>query len=145
VPGATFAIAVIGTNRAGEQVTLERANAILPRHSPVKEIGARLVTYTPFVCPPGAMCPLIVPTGPPPFGVAESPRPLDLPPGRHALAQLHFQFATCWSPTFRRPGALFSRAAIAYRTQGGAVIHQQVRLRDSTPQLKGGASRPTCP
>src|SRR5258708_1672837 len=50
-PRASFALAVIVTNKAGAPITLERARAILPRQSPLRQIGTRLTAFKPFVCP----------------------------------------------------------------------------------------------
>jgi hypothetical protein len=143
VPGATFAIAVIATNRAEAPITLQRARATLPRHSPLRQIGTRLIAFKPFVCPPGAKCPFRDPIGPGPYGVAARPLPLSVAPGHDALAQLHFRLATCWSKALRA-GAMPRRITVAYRSPNGTVIHQLLRLGDSTPQLTGAPARPTC-
>lgn len=142
VPGATFAIAVIVTNRAAAPITLQRAQAILPPNSPLRQIGTRLVAFKPFVCP-GGLCPFIDPIGPGPYGVSVRPLPLSVAPGRDALAQLHFQFVPCWSKTLRA-GATVRSVTIAYRSPDGTAIHQHLRLGDSTPQLTGVPTRPTC-
>ena len=88
VPGATFAIAVIVTNKAAAPISLERAQVTVPRHSPLHQIGTRLVAFKPFVCPPGALCPANDPIGPGPYGVAARPIPLSVAPGQLALAQV---------------------------------------------------------
>ena len=142
-PGATFALAVIVTNQAGAPITLERASAILPHHSPLSQIGTRLIGFKPFVCPPGASCPFRDPIGPGPYGVAARPLPLSVAPGHEALAQLHFQLASCWSKALRA-GAMPRRITVAYRSPNGSVIHQRLQLRDSTPQLTGVPARTTC-
>ena len=143
VPGATFAIAVVVTNKAGAPITLQRAQAILPPNSPLRQIGTRLLAFKPFVCPTGAMCPLYEPLGPGPYGVSVRPLPLGVAPGSEALAQLHFQFVPCWSKTLRA-GATVRRVTIAYRSPDGTVIRQHLRLGDSIPQLTGTPTRPTC-
>jgi hypothetical protein len=143
IPRATFAIAVIVTNRAGAPITLERAHAILPRHSPLRQIGTRLTAFKPSVCPPGANCPFIDPIGPGPYGVSARPLLLSVAPGHEALAQLHFQFAPCWSKTFRR-GATVRRVTLLYRSPDGTAIHQRLRLGDSIPRLIGIPPQPTC-
>ena len=142
-PGATFAIAVIVTNRAGAPITLERARVMLPRHSPLHQIGTRLVAFTPFVCPPGANCPFRDPIGPGPYGVAARPISLGVAPGHMALAQLHFQLATCWSKALRAR-AMPRTVAVTYRNPGDGVIRQRLRLGASAPQLTGVPARPTC-
>ena len=142
-PGATFALAVIVTNQAGAPITLERARAILPHHSPLSQIGTRLVAFKPVVCPPGANCPFRDPIGPGPYGVAAHPLPLSVAPGHEALAQLHFQLASCWSKELRAE-AMPRRITVAYRSPSGTVIHQHLQLRDSTPQLTDVPARPTC-
>lgn len=143
IPRATFAIAVIVTNKAGAPITLERARAILPRHSPLRQIGTRLAAFTPFVCPPGAMCPFHDPIGPGPYGVSARPVPLGVAPGHEALAQLHFQLAPCWSKTFRR-GATVRRVTLLYRSPDSTAIRQRLRLGDSVPKLTGVPAQPTC-
>jgi hypothetical protein len=140
VPGATFAIAVIVTNRAAAPITLHRAAAVLPRHSPLRQIGTRLVAFTPFVCPPGANCPFRDPIGPAPYGVPARPLPLSVDPGHDALAQLHFRFASCWSKSLRAR-AMPRTVTVAYRTPNGVLVHQLLRLGDSTPQLTGAPVR----
>jgi hypothetical protein len=143
IPRATFAIAVIVTNKAGAPITLERAQAILPRHSPLRQIGTRLTAFKPFVCPPGALCPATDPIGPGPYGVPGRPLPLTVAPGHEALAQLHFQFAPCWSKTLRK-SATVRRVTVVYRSPDGRAIHQPIALGRSTPQLTGTPARPTC-
>jgi len=143
IPRATFAIAVIVTNRAGAPITLERAQAVLLRHSPLRQIGTRLTAFKPFVCPPGAWCPAIDPIGPGPYGVPARPLPLTVAPGHEALAQLHFQFAPCWSKTLRK-SATVRRVTLLYRSPGGTAIHQRLRLGGSVPKLTGIPARPTC-
>jgi hypothetical protein len=143
VPGASFAIAVIVTNRAAAPITLQRAQVILPRHSPLHQIGTRLVAFTPFVCPAGALCPARDPIGPLPYGVAARPIPLGVAPGHMALAQLHFQLATCWSKALRAR-AMPRTVAVTYRNPGDGVIRQRLRLGDSAPQLTGVPARATC-
>jgi hypothetical protein len=95
VPGATFAIAVIVTNKAGAPITLARTRAVLSRRSPLRQIGTRLIAYKPPVCPPNAHCPFYDPIGNPPYSTAERPVPLTVAPGHTALAQLHFRFNPC--------------------------------------------------
>lgn len=143
VPRATFAIAVIVTNRAGAPITLERARAILPRHAPLRQIGTRLAAFKPSVCPPGANCPFFDPIGPGPYGVSARPVLLSVAPGHEALAQLHFQFAPCWSKTFRR-GATVRRVTLLYRSSDDTAIRQRLRLGDSVPKLTGIPAQPTC-
>jgi len=143
MPRSTFAIAVIVTNKAGAPITLEGATAIRQRHSPLRQIGTRLTTFKPAVCPPGASCPFIDPIGPGPYGVAARPLPLGVAPGHQALAQLHFQFAPCWSKTFRRD-ATVRRVTLLYRSPDGTAIRQRLRLGDSVPKLTGIPIQPTC-
>lgn len=143
IPRATFAIAVIVTNKAGSPITLERARAIVPRHSPLRQIGTRLSAFKPAGCPPGANCPFIDPIGPGPYGVPASPVPLSVAPGHQALAQLHFQLAPCWGKTFRR-GTTVQRVTLLYRSPDGTAIHQRLRLGDSVPKLTGIPAQPTC-
>lgn len=143
IPGASFAVAVIVTNKSGAPITLERARAIVLRHSPLRQIGTRLTAFKPFVCPPGASCPFIDPIGPGPYGVPARPLPLMVAPGKEALAQLHFKFAPCWSRTFRK-GATVRRVTLLYRSPGGTAIHQRLRLGDSVPKLTDTPARPTC-
>jgi hypothetical protein len=143
IPRATFALAVIVTNKAGAPITLERARAILPRQSPLRQIGTRLTPFKPFVCPPGANCPFIDPIGPGPYGVPARPIPLTVEPGHEALAQLHFQFAPCWSKTFGR-GATVRRVTVLYRSPDGTAIRQRLPLGDSVPKLTGIRAQPTC-
>jgi hypothetical protein len=143
IPRAAFALAVIVTNKAGAPITLERARAILPRQSPLRQIGTRLTAFKPFVCPPGALCPFIDPIGPGPYGVAARPLPLTVEPGHQGLAQLHFQFAPCWSKTFRK-GAAVRKVTLLYRSPSGTAIRQRLRLGDSVPKLTGIPAQPTC-
>jgi hypothetical protein len=143
IPRRTFAIAVIVTNKAGAPITLERASAILPRYSPLHQIGTRLIAFKPFVCPPGGLCAATDPIGPGPYGVPARPLPLTVAPGHEALAQLHFQFAPCWSKTFPR-GATVPRVKLLYRGPDGTAIRQRLRLGDSVPKLTGIPARPTC-
>jgi hypothetical protein len=143
VSGATFAIAVIVTNRAGAPITLERARAILPRHSPLRQIGTRLIAFKPFVCPPGASCPQIDPIGPGPYGVPARPRPLSVAPGHDALAQLHFRFVPCGSRALRA-GATVRRVTVVYRSPDGTFNRQRLRLGDSTPELTGVPKTNSC-
>ena len=142
VPGATFAIAVIVANRARAPITLERARALLPLHSPLRQIGTRLIAFKPSVCPPGANCPFRDPIGEPPYG-AERPVPLSLAPGQEALAQLHFRFVPCWSKALRA-AATVRKVTLVYRTPGDAAFSQRIRLGDSTPKLTDLPTRPTC-
>jgi len=142
IPRNTFAIAVIVTNKAGSPITLERARAIFSRHSPLRQIGTRLSAFKPAGCA-GASCPFIDPIGPRPYGVPARPVPLSVAPGQQALAQLHFQFAPCWSKTFRR-GATVRRVTLLYRSPGGAAIHQRLLLGDSVPKLTGTPAQPAC-
>jgi hypothetical protein len=143
IPRATFALAVIVTNKAGAPITLERARAILPRRTPLRQIGTRLTAFKPFVCPPGAFCPFIDPIGPGPYGVSARPLPLSVAPGHEALAQLHFRFAPCWSKTFGR-GATVRRVTLLYRSPDGTAIRQRIRLGDSVPKLTDIPAQPTC-
>jgi hypothetical protein len=143
VPGATFAIAVIVTNKAAAPIILQRARVILPRHSPLRQIGTRLIAFKPIVCLPGESCPYHDPIGPGPYGVAARPLPLSVAPGHEALAQVHLQLASCWSNTLRT-GAMPRTIKVAYRSPNGTVIHQLLQLGDSTPQLTGVPARPTC-
>jgi hypothetical protein len=143
IPRATFALAVIVTNKAGAPITVEGARAILPRHSPLRQIGTRLTAFKPFVCPHGALCPATDPIGQPPYGVPARPLPLTVAPGRDALAQMHYQFASCWSKALRA-GAMPRKVTVAYRTSNGTVIRQPLQLGDSTPRLTGAPRRPTC-
>lgn len=142
-PGASFAIAVIVTNKAGGRITLEGARALIPRRSPLRRIGSRLIAFEPFVCPPGASCPFVVPIGPGPYGVPARPVPLALVPGQEGLAQLHFRFAPCWRKRFRR-SATVRRVTLLYRTPEGTAIRQRLRLGDSVPKLTGTPAHPTC-
>jgi hypothetical protein len=142
VPGATFAIAVIVTNKAGAPVTLERARAALPSRSPLRQIGARLIAFKPFVCPPGASCPFIDPIGEPPYG-AEQPVPLTVGPGHEALVRLDFRFASCRSKSLHT-SATVRKVTLLYRSPDGAAIHQRLRLGDSVPQITGAPVQPTC-
>jgi hypothetical protein len=133
VPAATFAIAVIVTNKAGAPITVEQARATVSRRSPLHQIGTRLIAYKPFVCPPGASCPYIDPIGEPPYG-AERPVPLTVAPGHQALAQLHFQFNPC-SPVGGASAPTTKRVTVVYRTPDGTIVRQRLALGDSTPQL----------
>ena len=143
IPRATFAIAVIVTNKAGAPITLERARAILSRHSSLRQIGTRLTAFKPFVCPPGALCPATDPIGPGPYGVSAHPLPLSVTPGHEALAQLHFKLAPCWSKTFRRD-ATVRRVTLLYRSPDGTAIRQRLRLGDSVPKLTDIPAQATC-
>lgn len=134
VPGATFAIAVIVTNKAGAPITLERSRAVLSRRSPLRQIGTRLIAFKPFVCPAGASCPFRDPIGKPPYGSAERPVPLTVAPGHKALAQLHFRFSAC-SPEVGGSAPTTKRVIVMYRTPGGSIVHQRLALGDSTPKL----------
>jgi hypothetical protein len=134
VPGATFAIAVIVTNKASASITLERTRAVLSRRTPLRQIGTRLIAWKPFVCPPGAFCPAIDPIGDPPYGTAERPVPLTVAPGHEALAQLHFQFRDC-SPVAGASAPTTKRVTVVYRTPDGTTIRQRLALGVSTPQL----------
>jgi hypothetical protein len=142
-PGATFAIAVIVTNRAAAPITLQRARVILPGRSPLRQIGTRLIPFKPIVCPPGEGCPYHDPIGPGPYGVAARPVPLSVAPGHEVLAQVHFQLASCWSKALRAR-AMPRKINVVYRSTNGKVIHQLLQLGDSTPQLTGVPARPTC-
>jgi hypothetical protein len=141
VPGATFAIAVIVTNKTAAPITLEGAEAPLSHRSPLRQIGTRLAAYTPFVCPPGASCPFIDPIGQPPYG-AERPVPLTVAPGHTALAQLNLQFRNCSPAT----GAAQTtrRITVVYRTPDGTTVHQRLGLGDSTPQLRPNRRANAC-
>lgn len=143
VPGATFAIAVIVTNRAAAPITLQGAVAVPPRHSPLRQIGTRLIAFKPFVCPPGSLCPFHDPIGPGPYGVPARPLPLSVAPGHEAIAQLHFRFASCWSKSLR-VRAMPRRVTVAYRTPSGALIHELLPLGDSSPQLTGSPGLVRC-
>ncbi len=132
VPGATFAIAVIVTNKAAAPITLERTEALLSRRSPLRQIGTRLIAYKPFVCPPGASCPFIDPIGRPPYG-AERPVPLTVAPGHAVLAQLNLQFRNCSPVAGGAPAT--KRVTVVYRTPDGTTVQQRLALGDSTPQL----------
>ena len=142
IPGATFAIAVIVTNKAGAPITLERARAVLPRHAPLGQIGTRLIAFKAFSCP-GGLCPALNPIGPRPYGVAAYPLPLTVEPGHEALAQLHFRLAPCWSKAMRA-AAMPRRVTVTYRSPNGTVIHEHLRLGDSTPRLTDAPAQPTC-
>jgi hypothetical protein len=141
VPGATFAIAVIVTNKAGAPITMEGARAVVSPRSPLRQIGTRLIAWKPFVCP-GASCPYIDPIGMPPYG-AERPVPLTVAPGHEALAQLHFQFSDC-SPVAGTSAPTSSRVTVVYRTPGGTTVQQHLALGDSTPQLTRIPQRRVC-
>ena len=143
VPGASFAIAVIVTNKAGAAVTVEQARAIVWRRSPLRQIGTRLLAYKPFVCPPGASCPYIDPIGEPPYGTAERPVPLTVAPGHQALAQLHFKFNPC-SPVAGRSAPTTKRVIVVYRTPDGTSVRQRLALGDSTPRLTRIPSTSAC-
>ena len=143
VPRGTFAIAVIVTNKAAAPITLERATAILPRHSALHQIGTRLVAFKPPVCPRGAHCPFWNPIGPGPYGVAASPVPLTVAPGHSALAQLNFQLAPCWSNTVRASATARS-VTVVYRSPDGTAVRQRLGLGDSIPKLTGVPARRTC-
>jgi hypothetical protein len=134
VPGATFAIAVIVTNKSAAPITLERSQAVLSHRSPMRQIGTRLIAYKPFVCPPGAMCPYIDPIGKPPYGTAERPVPLTVAPGDKALAQLHFRFNAC-TPQVGGSVPTTKRVIVMYRAPDGSIVHQRLPLGDSTPKL----------
>lgn len=132
VPSATFAIAVIVTNKAGAPITLERSLAVLSRGSPLRQIGTRLIAYKPVVC--RGLCPFIDPIGKPPYGDAERPVPLTVAPGDKALAQLHFRFSRC---TRQVGGSVPTTKSVivVYRTPDGSIVHQRLALGDSTPKL----------
>ena len=127
VPGATFAIAVIVTNKSAAPITLERSQAVLSHRSPMRQIGTRLSAYKPFVCPPGAMCPYIDPIGQPPYGTAERPVPLTVAPGDKTLAQLHFRFNAC-TPQVGGSVPTTKRVIVMYRTPDGSIVHQRLPL-----------------
>jgi hypothetical protein len=132
VPGATFAIAVIVTNKAAAPITLERSRAVLSHRSPMRQIGTRLIAYKPVVC--HGLCPFIDPIGKPPYGTAERPVPLTVAPGDKALAQLHFRFDPC-TPRVGGSVPTTKRVIVLYRTPDGSTVHQQLALGDSTPKL----------
>jgi hypothetical protein len=134
VPGATFAIAVIVTNKAGAPIKLERTRAVLSRRSPLRQIGTRLIAYKPAVCPPRASCPFIVPIGNPPYGTAERPVPLTVAPGHTALAQLHFRFNPC-TPQVGGSVPTTKSVIVMYRTPDGSIVRQRLALGHSTPKL----------
>jgi hypothetical protein len=134
VPGATFAIAVIMTNKAGAPITLERTRAVLSRRSPLRQIGTRLIAYKPPVCPPNASCPFYDPIGNPPYGTAERPVPLTVAPGHTALAQLHFLFNPC-TPQVGGSVPTTKSVIVMYRTPDGSIVHQRLALGHSTPKL----------
>jgi len=142
VPGATFAIAVIVTNKAGAPITLERAHAVVSRRSPLHQIGTRLIAYKPIVCPPGASCPFRDPIGNPPYG-AERPVPLTVAPGHEALAQLNLQFSNC-SPVAGASAPTTKRVTVVYRTPDGTTVQEQLALGDSTPRLTRIRSANAC-
>lgn len=134
VPGATFALAVIVTNKAGAPVTLEGAAADVLPHSPLRQIGTRLIAFTPRVCPQGASCPFFNPIGSPPYG-AEIPVALRVEPGHEALLQLHFKFREC-SPATGVRVPTTTRVTVTYVTPDGSRVRQPLALADSTPQLE---------
>lgn len=132
VPGATFAIAVIVTNKAATPITLERSQAVISHRSPMRQIGTRLIAYKPVVC--RGLCPYIDPIGKPPYGTAERPVPLTVAPGDKALAQLHFRFNVC-APQVGGSVPTTKRVIVVYRSPDGSVVHQRLPLGDSTPKL----------
>jgi hypothetical protein len=134
IPRASFAIAVIVTNKAGEPITLLQARAILPHDSPLRQIGTRLVSFKPFVCPRGALCPAVDPIGPGPYGVPARPLPLQVAPGREALAQVHLRFGAC-SPVTGAAVPTTKRVVLIYRIPDGRIIRQRLALGRSTPQV----------
>jgi hypothetical protein len=134
VPGATFAIAVIVTNKAGAPITLARTRAVLSRRSPLRQIGTRLIAYKPPVCPPNAHCPFYDPIGNPPYSTAERPVPLTVAPGHTALAQLHFRFNPC-TPQVGGSVPTTKSVIVMYRTPDGSIVHQRLALGHSTPKL----------
>jgi hypothetical protein len=140
VPGKTFAIAVIVTNKAAAPITLERTRAVISLRSPLRQIGTRLIPYKPVVC--HGLCPFIDPIGQPPYG-AERPVPITVAPGHKALAQLHFQFSDCSRVTGASVPTT-KRVTVAYRTPDGTIIKQRLALGDSTPQLTRIASANAC-
>lgn len=142
VPRATFAIAVIVTNRASAPITLEQARAVLSHRSPLHQIGAGLFAFKPFVCPPGASCPFIDPIGRPPYG-AERPAAVSVAPGQQALARLDFRFNNCRSAAARRAPTT-NRVVVVYRTPAGERVRQRLALGDSRPRLTPIARAKLC-
>jgi len=122
------------TNKAGAPVTLESVTADVLHDAPLRQIGTRLIAFTPVICPPGQVeCITGRPVGPRPYGAA-SPVPLTVAPGHGALVQLDFMFSAC-SPVTGALAPTTKRATVAYRIPDGTLVRQRLDLGDSTPQL----------
>ena len=134
-PGAVFALAVYVTNKAGAPVTLESVTADVLHDAPLRQIGTRLIAFTPVICPPvPAGCVQGRPVGPRPYGAA-SPVPLTVAPGHGFLAQLDFMFTPC-SPVTGALASTSKRATVAYRIPDGTVVRQRLDLGDSTQLMR---------
>jgi len=147
VPGKTFAMSVVVTNKAGAPITLEAARATVAHPSLLHQIGAGFTVFRRIPlgrCATGS-CPATFPSNPPPYGSVainpppygpEDPAPLGLAPGHQALAQLNFRFASCWNhPIPWRP--VVPGVTVVYRTSDGAAIHERLRRLGAAVQLTG--------
>lgn len=126
---ARFGITVSLTNGSSEPLILEHVRAVLTARSSQRQIAAQFVLYKRPVCPEMTRPGLCIPDfglGVPQNG-AKRPSPLHVAPGREALVQLTFRFATCTSRALLESVSI-QKFTVVYRLPNGTRVYQHPRV-----------------
>ena len=127
VPREGFAIGIVLTNEASEDVTLTDVTAVRPSTPLLRQLGTRLVAFNwPGHCPHTPSCPGLGVLDPRQHGTVR-PQALRVLPGRAAGVQLNFQFVGCGSARHASSQNV-NRIDVTYRIRVGAIVHQRVAL-----------------
>lgn len=124
-----FSILLGLTNGAGKPVTLERVHAVLDARSTLRQYATQFALYKRPVCSGMVRPGICVPD----YGLSASTTgarraaPLRVAPGREALAQLTFRFATCTSRALLESVSI-RELTVVYGLPNGTRIDQHPRL-----------------